>query len=431
MLNFYHFITGHAGLAFEGILRRRTAANKEDPARVDEKRGLTTKTRPKGQLLWIHAASVGESQSALILIEHVLAQSPQLNILVTTGTKTSAAMMDKNLPKGAFHQFAPLDYPQWVDKFLDHWRPDLALWMESELWPNMLRAIKTRNIPAALINARLSEKSFKRWAFISDSAARLLGAFTMILTQTQNDADSYLALGAQNVAVTGNLKYSAAPLPFDKSELKALAGAISRRPVWLYASSHKGEEALACRVHEALKAQIPGLLTIIVPRHPERREDITATCAQHKLTYNLRSQDRALPDAKDDIYIADTLGELGLFYRLAPVAVIGRSFSDDGGGGHNPIEAAQLHCAVLSGPHVQYQQQLFDDMAGADAATILHDEQALAGTVMDLLGNPDKLKDAQESAHDFVIARSDMVERTLQELSPLLAALQTRKKSAS
>jgi 3-deoxy-D-manno-octulosonic-acid transferase len=420
MLNFYKLLTRLAEPVFLALLRKRAESGKENTQRLAERRGESDRKRPPGPMLWLHAASVGEAQSALLLIEDLLRHHEKLHLLLTTGTVTSASLMEKKLPERAFHQFYPLDHPDWVEKFLNHWHPDFVLWLESEIWPNMLLGIRDRNLPAVLVNARLSDKSFKRWRLAGGTAKSLLNAFSLILTQTDKDAHNFRALGATNVSITGNMKFSARPLPADEKDLKTLSAHIRSRPTWLYASSHKGEEEMACRVHQILKTAIPEILTVIVPRHIGRREDIQAVCKQYGLASVLRGADKTPPGEGTDIYIADTMGELGLFYRVAPVACIGRSFSADGGGGHNPIEAAQLNCAVLHGPHVRHQQQIYDDMDDAGAALLMKNEQDLTEAVRLFLTNEDRLRQQQAVALRYVQGKSKIIDKVMKALNPLL-----------
>jgi 3-deoxy-D-manno-octulosonic-acid transferase len=426
LLTIYRSLT-LAGLPFlELLLGLRVRRGKEDPARLPERKGRPSRPRPQGKLLWIHAASVGEAQSALILIDALGRRSPGLNILVTTGTVTSASLMERRLPSFAFHQYAPIDHPAWVGGFLDHWKPGLALWMESELWPNTLLELQRREIPCALVNARLSDRSFRNWSFAKSAAARIVSCFRLILAQTQKDAEHYRALGARNIVVSENIKYSAAPLPHDALALSALKLAVGERRAWVYASTHAGEEALACRVHKALKEKIPDLLTIVVPRHPQRREDIAGVCFEHGLKFTMRSNNTALPVAHDDIYVADTLGELGLFYTLCDVAFIGRSFSDDGGGGHNPIEAAQLGCAVMTGPNNQFQRQLYNDMRSEGAVVDVHGEEEFITALSHLLTDPHALAAAKEKTGAFVARKAHVIEDVLERLSPFFQIPENR-----
>ncbi len=425
LLTLYETLIRAGKPVLELLLRARMRRGKEDAVRIGERKGRASIKRPAGKIVWVHAASVGEAQSALILINAMDNAAPDTHIVVTTGTVTSATLMERRLPANAFHQYVPLDHPAWVKAFLDHWKPDLALWMESELWPNMLVALKRRGIPAILVNARLSEKSFRNWSMAKRAAAKILGTFNLILAQTKADAQRFEILGARDVVTGDNLKYGAVPLPYDELSLSALSLTVDGRPVWVYASTHEGEEDLACRVHAALKETIPSLLTIIVPRHPERREAVAKSCFEHSLKFRLRSQNVALPAPGDDIYIADTLGELGLFYKLCPIAMIGRSFSADGGGGHNPIEAAQLGCAVLTGPNNRNQRQIYDDMAAGGAVMEAKTEGELIGILGDLFNDVDMLRAQQEKSAAFVAQKYHVADAALARILPYLENKQT------
>lgn len=420
MLALYKILTTLSSPFLGALLSSRLKKGKEDSARVEERKGITQKQRPEGPLAWVHAASVGEAQSALILINTLLEQNKELHILVTTGTVTSSEIMAQKLPERAFHQFYPLDHPSWVKKFLDHWTPDLALWMESELWPNMLLEVQKRNIPAVLTNARLSDASFKTWSRFKGSAKKLLNSFSLILTQTAKDEERFKSLCDQKTLTTGNLKFSAAPLAVANDDLKTVQKKISKRPLWVFASTHKGEEEMACRIHDVLKNNLPDVLTVIVPRHPERRDDILENCKTYDLEMTFRGTNKNLPEKKTDIYVADTLGELGLFYTVAPIACIGRSFSDDGGGGHNPIEAAQLGAAVLYGPNVQYQQEIYDEMDGAKAALRMPDEHRMADTLHKLMTDEDRLKNQQDVGLEYAQNKVAVIDRVMEALDPIL-----------
>lgn len=429
MLKLYTAGMRQAENLLHAALQRRLKAGKESADRFDERLGVASAERPKGNLVWLHAASVGEAQSALILVSTIRQHYPEIHILLTTGTLTSADMMEKNLPEGAFHQFYPVDNPKWVARFLDHWQPDFILWMESELWPNMLLEIKARNIPAVLVNARMSPKSLQRWSLFSKSAAQILSCFSHILCQTDQDAAAYKQLGALNVTVTDNLKFSAAKLSASEDDLKALSITL-QRPCWVYASSHAGEELLAARVHAVLKASIPELLTIIVPRHPQRRDEIAEALNDIGVNVVFRGDNVTLPNEEADLYIADTMGELGLFYRACPIALIGRSFSDDGGGGHNPIEAAQLHCAVLHGPNVQNLQEIFDDMNEAGAAIRVENEGALVQKLQSLLGDKTLCETQQQKAFEFAASKAQVLDRVMDVLNPYLKKLDLIKEAS-
>ncbi len=420
LLKLYESVTRLGGPLLELLLKSRMKRGKEDPARLPERMGHPSRPKAPGPLVWIHAASVGEAQSAMILIDAIGRTGDNICVLVTTGTVTSATLMERRLPAFAIHQYAPLDHPAWVKAFLDYWKPDLALWMESELWPNTLLALKRRNIPAALVNARLSDKSFRNWNYARGPARQIIDCFTVILAQTEKDASHYRSLGAKNAIVSDNIKYSAEPLFHDPLALSTLNLAIGDRPRWVYASTHAGEESLACRAHKKLKEKIPNLLTIIVPRHPQRREEIAGVCFENGMKFTLRSHNTALPVLDDDIYIADTLGELGLFYSLCDIAMIGRSFSDDGGGGHNPVEAAQLGCAVITGPNNQFQRQLYDDMKSENAVIEVKTEDELAAALEDLFTDSKKLSAIREDTQRFARRKTDVIDRVIETLSPLL-----------
>lgn len=425
-MRLYRAITGLSGPVLTALLAVRLRAGKEDSARLSERKGIPARARPDGLLYWVHAASVGEAQSALILIDALLAKNPDLRIMVTTGTLTSAELMARRLPPRAFHQFYPVDHPAWVARFLDHWKPSMAFWMESELWPNMLSELKNRFIPAVLVNARMSKKSFANWDKAKGMIGDMLGAFSMILAQTQEDAFSFRALGARHVVVTDNLKYSAAPLPADAQALRALEAATQARPIWVYASTWAGEDAIACRAHKALKTILPNLLTIIVPRHPQRRDAIAQTCRGEDVRFTMRGDTRALPQRDDDVYVVDTMGELGMIYRIAQVVMMGRTLSDDKGGGHNLIEPAQLGCAVLTGPRIQNQQKVFDEMDIADAIRQVHNEDELIDALHSLLTNPDARQGAINRAGQYAVKKANVLDRVMAEIAPLLDA-STRK----
>lgn len=418
MYKLYYHITKNSSFFLEKLLEKRRDKGKEDPQRYTEKKAVITKPRPDAPLIWVHAASIGEARSALILINKIRYEYPVIVFLVTTGTRTSAQIMEKDLPENAIHQYYPLDHPDWVEKFITHWKPDLVFWLESELWPNMLGAIKKRSIPAFLINARLSPKSSRYWSIFKPLAREMLSAFKKILCQTEADEKLYERLGGKNISVSGNIKYSAAPLNYDTNSLTRLKMALNERKYWVFASTHDGEEEMACRIHEILKNRHPEIITIIVPRHPDRRGEIMEKCKPYNLEILLRGEEKALPNERTDIYIVDTLGELGLFYRLCDITCIGRSFSKDGGGGHNPIEAAQLGCAVLYGPNVQNLQEIFDEMEQNNAAQTVENEIQLANTIAELLQEPEKMENLKNTAYNFSKDKSGIALRILEILKP-------------
>jgi 3-deoxy-D-manno-octulosonic-acid transferase len=296
--------------------------------------------------------------------------------------------------------------------------------MESEIWPNMLLALKSRHIPVALINARLSEKSAKRWSIAKRSFGRLLSTFSLCLAQTEEDAARFRAFGLKQAVSVDNLKFSAAPLPAPEGELARLNEELGTRKRWLFASTHDGEEQMACRIHAALKHQFADLLTIIAPRHPARANDILEICRAAGLRTRSRGEKREPPAPGDQVYIVDTLGELGLFYRLSPIACIGRSFSNDGGGGHNPLEAARLGCAVLHGPLIQNLGRIYEEMDQSGGALQIHSEDEFTARLQELLADDAKVKDLSAKASAFAKERAAVLDRTMDALRPLLDKIQ-------
>ena len=418
LLSAYRAATGFAEPLAARILRNRLARGKEDEDRLPERLGRPGRVRPKGPLVWIHAASVGESVSVLPLIRELGRVRPDTNVLVTTGTVTSGRVMGERLPANAFHQFVPVDTPSAVKAFLDYWQPDLALWVESELWPNMLHEIKERGIPAALINARMSETSFRNWRRAKQAARELLGTFNLCLAQDESVAEKLSALGAEHVEVPGNLKLVGEPLPFDADILAELRSAIGGRPMWLLASSHDGEEQLAAFTHRDLSALFPRLLTIIVPRHPQRGPSVAASLEP---LFNIARRSKGeLPSKSTEIYIADTMGELGVFYRLCPIAVMGGSFVPHGG--QNPLEPARLGAAVLSGPHIDNFRDIFRILVASGGVEVLTSNDQLTERLGSLLHNDIETMQRGQAAAQVAGTREPLV-RTFEFLAPYLRAL--------
>ncbi len=397
------------------LLRQRAARGKEDRTRQNERLGIAGIARPDGKLVWVHGASVGESLSALPLIEKLLADGTK--VLVTSGTVTSATIMKQRLPKGALHQFVPLDTPHAVSRFLDHWRPDAGLFVESDLWPNLILGAKARGVRLALVNARISARSADRWRFARKSVAALLGAFDVVLAQDEDFAARFRALGAPEVQVAGSLKADAPPLSANDAALAALRQAIGGRPVLLAAQTHPGEDETILPAHDLLRRQFPDLLTILVPRHIERAPDIAMLCGARPS--RRRSSGEAIT-ADTAIYIADTLGEMGLFYRLAPFCFIGGTLVPLGG--HNPLEPAALHCAVLAGPHTANAASAYDAILSAQGFGRVHNSADIVRETTKLLQDRDAAAQAGEAAARGGAALSGAVDRTITALKTLLDA---------
>ncbi len=376
-LSLYRMAAKLASPLVERHLLRRAERGKEDPERLDERLGRAMADRPEGRLVWIHAASVGEALSALPLVQEI--EGCGMRCLMTTGTVTSAALLAKRAPD-LIHRFVPVDTPKAVKGFLDTWRPDAALWMESELWPNLVLETASRGIPMALVNARLSKTSCRNWGFARRSASAILDAFALRLTQTSDVRERLISLGsdAATTHVTGDLKASRALDEIDEEVLAAMREALNGRPVWLAASTHAGDEAACLDAH--VSSKIEGLCTIIAPRHPERAGEIVALAQDRGLTVARRSSGQGIGA---DVYIADTLGELALWYALAPVALIGGGW--DGVGGHNPLEAAPHGCAILSGDDVPSFVDAYARLVDAGAARLLADRSDVSGALVDLM----------------------------------------------
>jgi 3-deoxy-D-manno-octulosonic-acid transferase len=400
------------------MIKRRLKQGKEDPARVNERRGLTSDVRPHGPLVWIHGASVGEVLAAAGLIEKLRAAN--LRILLTSGTVTSAAVAARRFPADVIHQYVPYDSPRYVARFLDHWQPSLALFIESDLWPNMILAGAARRLPMVLINGRMSHRSFPRWRRISATIEALLGCFEVCLAQSDVDAERFTALGSRNVVTTGNLKLDVQAPPADNARLERMMAVTRGRPVIVAASTHPGEEEILAEVHRELAGYFPSLLTVIVPRHPGRGEAIARMIAASGLHVSLRSHED-LPTATTDIYVADTMGELGLFYRLAPVVFIGGSLVEHGG--QNPIEAIKLGAAILHGPHVFNFTDVYDALDAGGGAQLAGTEQALVKQIGQWLDNPVARQASVEAAGRVVEQLGGALDRTLAALEPYLLQL--------
>jgi 3-deoxy-D-manno-octulosonic-acid transferase len=370
--------------AVPAFLRLRARRGKEDAARLTERYGLASRTRPAGTLIWIHGASVGESLAALPLVSALL-ETPGRHVLVTTGTVTSAKLMEERLPPHAFHQYVPVDSRKAVRRFLAHWRPDLALFIESELWPNLIVETHARGVPMALVNARLSERSFRGWNHARGLARRILSCFDLCLAQDEGVANRLTALGAPSVQIAGSLKADAPVLPVDEAALSSFRVAIGGRPLFLAASTHPGEEEIVIRVADGLRKNGADALTIIVPRHPARGPEIEALAKAHGFAVSRRAGG-ALPSPDTKLYVADTMGELGLFYRAAPFAFLGGSLVPHGG--QNPLEAARLGTAIVTGPHTHNFEEIFPALLAAQGDGLVHSAEELSKLVQKLIANP-------------------------------------------
>jgi 3-deoxy-D-manno-octulosonic-acid transferase len=401
-----------------GLLAWRSRRGKEDPVRLPERRGRPGRARPIGHLVWMHGASIGEALSLVGLIEGMIDRG--CSVLVTTGTRSAADLLSKRLPAGAVHQYMPLDAPRWVDRFLAHWQPDLAVIAESEIWPNTVISLYERGIPLVLVNGRMSQRSFENWTRSPRTVRALLSRIAVCLCQTKPDAERFARLGAPRLGVVGNLKYDSAIPPADEQQLAYLRDLVGDRPVWVAASTHPGEDATVARVHARLKSRFPRLLTIAVPRHPRRGEEVARVAQELGLSTSRRAQN-GRPQASIEFYVADTLGELGLFYRLCPLVFLGGSLVEHGG--QNPIEPVRLYGAVLHGPHIDNFAEAYGALDGAGGARCVSGEDDLAAAVAELVADPPHAMAMARRGQSALAQFEGAVARTLAVLDPYVAQM--------
>jgi 3-deoxy-D-manno-octulosonic-acid transferase len=425
-LRLYQQLSAAAVPLAPALIKRRLKQGKEDPARVGERRGMSADVRPHGPLVWIHGASVGEVLAAAALIERLRALN--LRILLTSGTVTSAAIVAKRFPPDIIHQYVPYDSPRYVARFLDHWKPSLALFIESDLWPNLILSSAARRLPMVLINGRMSHRSFPRWRKITSTISALLGRFDVCLAQSHVDAERFAALGSRNVITTGNLKLDVPAPPGDAAKLERLMSVTRGRPIIVAASTHPGEEEILLEVHKTLAGFFPQLLTVIVPRHPDRGEAIARLITESGLHAGLRSHEE-LPTATNDIYVADTMGELGLFYRLAPIVFMGGSLVPHGG--QNPIEAIKLGASIVHGPHVFNFTDVYQALDHAGGARQADDREALVKQLGQLLADPVARETLLVASTRVVEQLGGALERTMTALEPYLLQLRLEMGAAS
>lgn len=401
------------GAVIVGTRRRR---GKEDPARSGERLGHPSATRPEGPLVWVHAVSVGEAMAAMPLVDRLIGEGKA--VLVTTVTTTSAALVGHRLKPGLIHQFAPLDLAGPVDRFLAHWRPDLAVFVESEIWPVAIGRLANHGVPLVVANARLSPRSFGGWQKAAPAARAVFRRMSLVLAQNDDDGARFSRLGAPKVATYGNIKFDAGLPDISVADLDALKGAIGERPMVLAASTHPGEDEVVLTAFLKLKESRPETLLIIVPRHPTRGGDIALLSQAAGLSTRRRGGGE-LPDTATDVYVADTLGELAAFFKLADVVLMGGTFID-GIGGHNLIEPARLGAVVVSGPYFSNWLDIYHAFIEAGGLRIVHSPEELADATLALLGDP-AIRAAQAAAGERVVAGSaGAVARTIEAITPLI-----------
>ncbi|MBL4646595.1 MAG: 3-deoxy-D-manno-octulosonic acid transferase, partial [Rhizobiales bacterium] len=370
---------------FPFLLSYRRKIGKEHPDRHTERLAHTNVSRPDGPVIWVHAASVGETNAVMPLC-HKLADLGFI-ILLTNVTRTAAQIVAERVGNDPrfVHQFAPLDIPSVIRRFLNHWQPQLALSVESEIWPATVIELNARDIPLVIVNGRMSDRSFKRWYKVSFLTKALFGRFSQIHVRGEEDLLRFQQLGGRKIAITGNMKYDAPTLKVAPEVRSAFSAAVKNRPVFLASSTHEGEDAIVLQAHAMLAETFPDLLTCIVPRHPERGRSIQDLAVAKGMSVRLRSLADPVDD-KTQIYVADTLGELGLFYAIANVAFIGGSLLPIGG--HNPIEAVHLNCPVLTGPQIFNFREVFGVLQAGDGCELVDNAEELAQKVRVLIEDP-------------------------------------------
>jgi len=398
-----------------GLVHVRRWRGREDPVRYRERYGITPQTHSGEKTLWIHAASVGEVISIFPLLRIICAARPDDTVLLTTTTRSSADYIAQSKrPRNLVHQYAPLDHPTYVGRFLSHWKPLVGFFIESEIWPNLITLAHQRGTRLALVNARLSPTSFKRWKRRSSLAREILGCFDRILAQDHDTAQRLNQLGLSSVDMLGNIKRDAPDLTFNADRLLSLKEAVAHRPLWLAASTHADEESVAMRTHHALLDQFPDLLTVIVPRHPDRVGELTRHPDLKGAPFSLYSKNQPLT-ADTQFLFGDTIGDMGVFYRLAPICLIGGTLIPHGG--QNPLEAARLDCAILHGPSITNFREIFADLSPACTAV---DRSSLVARLTELLAQPNDCKKLQEKAREIVARDRGTTQRIAHELLTII-----------
>ena len=420
MLNLYRFLMFILKPMVRPVIfmRRLKDLETKDKNRKKERFGFASVKRPQGKVIWFNAASVGESNSIIPVIDEILKKSPNSFVLVTTTTLTAADNMAKKLSgKNAIHQFLPIDRRAYVDRFFKYWKPSIGFFVDSDFWPNLILSAKAHNVPLVLLNGRVSDRSFAKWknnlAFIKP----LSSAFIFSFGKSKEDCKKLSVMGFKNPVCVGNLKYAVPPLSYDKEELKTLSSQIGKRHLIVVSNTHPGEEELCLSAFLTVKKRFSDVLMIIAPRHPARGAEIKSLVEANGLKTLLRSDGGKI--TKDiDVYIANTMGELGLFYTLSDIVFVGGSLVE--WGGHNPMEPSRLHNVVLSGKYVHNFQETFDLLKQEKAVVMLNDEKDFAAKLKGFFENPEVQKDYMSRAFYVAEREASVLLRVMEHLNPVL-----------
>lgn len=403
------------------FFRIRANKGKEDRARRGERYGYASVERPSGPLVWLHAASVGESLAIMPLIKRM--ESFGINLVLTTGTVTSASVASERISERTIHQYVPLDVQRSIRRFLNHWQPDLAIFAESEIWPTTMQELSARNVPQVLVNARMSDRSNRRWNKRPALAETVFSHLTLVIAQSELDGERFQALGAPHVTVAGNLKMDVGVPIADETEIHTIRHAIGNRPVWMAVSTHAGEEEAVATVHRMVASRRPDLLTVLVPRHPDRADEVRGELKRHGLKVVTRSSRKPIT-AQTQVFLGDTIGEMGLYLRLGEIAFMGKSLKAEGG--QNPIEPTMTGAAILSGRYVQNFRTVYQQLLDAGGARLVSDEPMLAAMIVHLLDNPAETNAMREAAKGVVATMTGALEKTITRLDPHILPLRVQ-----
>ena len=395
-------------------LRRMNGLETKDKKRKKERFGIASVKRPDAKIVWFNAASVGESNSIVPVVDEILKKFPDVYVLITTTTLTGSESVAKKMAgKKVIHQFLPVDRRAYVNRFFKYWKPSLGFFVDSDFWPNLLLSAKKNDIPLILLNGRISDRSFKKWEKNLDFANALMSAFTFGFGKSEEDRQRIARMGIKDTVCVGNLKYAVPPLSYDKNELDKLKEKIGKRHTFVVSSTHEGEEEMCLTAFMAIKKRFPDVLMVIAPRHPSRGEELKNLVEINGLNVALRSEGKEISNSTD-VYIADTMGELGLFYTLSNIAFVGGSLIP--WGGHNPMEPARLHNVVLSGKHVHNFKETYDLLKVEKAVVMVNDADDLAMKVKSFFGNPEVAKDYMARAFYVAEREADVLSRTIDKL---------------